>query len=101
MPVALSAEGEMEWLSALKDGAWQALDTGWELQEYAARLAEMERRKIALAKFAALLSGSDETQRDGILLDMELMRAGWSSNPRDWRRGWSGWWQSEIGLKPG
>lgn len=91
----------MAWLSALKDGAWQALDTGWELQEFEARRTERKRRDIALAKLAALLAGADDARREGLLLEMEVLKAGWSSNPRDWRRSWVGWWQSEMGLKPG
>jgi DNA polymerase-3 subunit gamma/tau len=94
-------ESGMAWLSALKDGAWQAVDTGWELQEYEARLAEMERREVALAKLAALLPGTDNARHESLLLEMELLKASWSSNPRDWRRSWSGWWQSEMGVKPG
>lgn len=93
-------ESGMAWLSALKDGAWWAVDTGWELQEYEARRAEKERRDVALAKLAARFPEADGTHRESLLLEMEILKAGWSSNPRDWRRSWSGWWQSEIGIKP-
>lgn len=94
-------ENGMAWLSALEDGAWRALDTGWELQEYEARKAETERRAVALAKLAALLPGADDARREGLRLEMELLRSSWSSDPRDWRRGWSGWWLPETGVKPG
>jgi DNA polymerase-3 subunit gamma/tau len=94
-------ENGMAWLLASKDGAWRALDTGWELLEYEARLAEKERRDVALAKLAALLSGAGDVRRDSLLLEMEFLKASWSSNPKDWRRSWSGWWQSEMGIKPG
>jgi DNA polymerase-3 subunit gamma/tau len=94
-------ESGMTWLSALKDGAWRALGTGWELQEYEARLAEMERRDVALAKLAALLSVADDGRRGSLELEMELLKASWSSDPKHWRRSWSGWWQSETGVKPG
>ena len=86
----------MAWLSALKDGAWQALDTGWELQEYEARAAEVGRRDVAVAKLAALLPGTDDARRESLELEMELLKASWSSNPKDWRRSWSGWWQPET-----
>lgn len=94
-------ESGMAWLSALEDGAWRALDTGWELQEYEARRAETERRAVALAKLAALLPGADDARREGLRLEMEVLKSSWSSNPRDWRRGWSGWWLPETRVKPG
>jgi hypothetical protein len=52
----------MAWLSALKDGAWRVPDTGWELQEYEAREAEVRRREIATAKLASLLPGTDDAR---------------------------------------
>jgi len=91
----------MAWLSALEDGAWRALDTGWELQEYEARKAETERRAVALAKLAALLPGADDARRESLRLEIELLKSGWSPNPREWRRGWSGWWLPETTVKPG
>lgn len=94
-------ESGMTWLSALEDGAWRALDTGWELQEYEARKAERERRAVALAKLAALLPGADDARREGLLLEMELLKSSWSLDPKDWRRGWSGWWLPETRVKPG
>jgi hypothetical protein len=94
-------ESGMAWLSALKDGAWRAVDAGWELREYEARSAEAARRDVALAKLAALLPGADNARRESLELEMELLKANWSSNPRDWRRSWSGWWQPEIGVKLG
>ncbi|MEH2539175.1 DNA polymerase III subunit [Bradyrhizobium sp. AZCC 1699] len=97
----LKDESGMAWLSALEDGAWRALDSGWELQEYEARKAEMQRRDVALAKLTALLPGADDARREGLLLEMELLKRSWSSNPTDWRRSWSGWWQSETRVKLG
>jgi hypothetical protein len=94
-------KSDMAWLSALKDGAWCSMDSGWELQEYEARLVEKERREVALAKLAALLPDADDARRESLILEMELLKASWSSNPKDWRRSWSGWWQSEMGIKPG
>jgi DNA polymerase-3 subunit gamma/tau len=94
-------ESGMTWLSALKDGAWRAIETGWELLEHDVRLAEKKRRDVALAKLVALLGGADDARRESLLLEIELLEASWSSNPRDWSRSWIGWWQSEIGLKRG
>ncbi|MHC2531877.1 DNA polymerase III subunit [Bradyrhizobium diazoefficiens] len=94
-------ESGMAWLSALDDGAWRALDNGWELQEYEARKAETERRAVALAKLAALFPGADEGRREGLRLEMELLKSSWSSDPRDWRRGWPGWWLPQTRVKPG
>lgn len=54
-------ESGMAWLSALQDGAWWAVDTGWQLQEYEARRAEKERRDVALATLAARLMEADDT----------------------------------------
>jgi DNA polymerase-3 subunit gamma/tau len=92
-------ESGMAWLSALKDGAWWAVDTGWQLQEYEARRAEKGRRDVALDKLTARLMEADDTHRESLLLEMEILKAGWSSNPRDWQRTWSGWWQSEMRVK--
>nr|WP_249780031.1 AAA family ATPase [Bradyrhizobium sp. dw_411] len=97
----LKGEVGMARLSALKDGAWLALDTGWELQEHEARIAEMERRDVAIAKLAALLPDMDDGRRESLELEMELLKASWSSDPRDWRRSWSGWWQPQMSVKPG
>ncbi|QQO34276.1 AAA family ATPase [Bradyrhizobium diazoefficiens] len=94
-------ESGMAWLSALSDGAWRVLDTGWELREYEARKAERERRDVALAKLAALLPGADDARRESIRLEMEILKSSWSSDPRNWRRGWSGWWLPETRVKPG
>lgn len=94
-------ESGMAWLSALEDGAWRALDSGWELQEYEARKEETERRTVALAKLAALLPGADDARRESLSLEMELLKSSWSSNPRDWRRGWCGWWLPATRVKPG
>ncbi|MCK1412467.1 AAA family ATPase [Bradyrhizobium sp. CW4] len=91
----------MAWLSALEDGAWRGLDTGWELQEYEARKTETERRAVAIAKLAALLPGADDSRRESLRLEMELLKSSWSSNPREWQRGWSGWWLPETRVKPG
>jgi DNA polymerase III subunit gamma/tau len=91
----------MAWLSALKDGAWSAVDIGWELQEHQARLAEAARRDIAVAKLAALFSGADDARRESLQLEMELLKGSLSSNPKHWLRTWFGWWQPEIGVKPG
>ena len=94
-------ESGMAWLSALGDGAWRALDTGWELQEFEARKAEVERRDVALAKLEALLTRADHARRESLLLEIDRLKGSWCSNPRDWRRSWSGWWQTETRLKPG
>ncbi|MBR0866302.1 AAA family ATPase [Bradyrhizobium diazoefficiens] len=94
-------ESGMACLSALSDGAWQAVDTGWELPEYEARKAERERREVALARLAALLPGADDARRESLHLEMELLKSSWSSDPRDWRRGWSGWWLPETRVKLG
>jgi hypothetical protein len=99
LSVRAKDENGMAWLSALKDGAWWAVDTGWQLQEYEARRTEEEHRNVALSKLAAQLPKADDTHRESLLLEMEILKAGWSSNPRDWQRTWSGWWQSEMRVK--
>lgn len=99
LSVRAKDENGMAWLSALKDGAWWAVDTGWQLQEYAARRAEKARRDVAVAKLIAQFSKADDTHRESLLLETEILKAGWSSNPRDWQRTWSGWWQSEMRVK--
>ena len=48
-----SVDDRMNWLSALKEGAWSAIDTGWELAECEVRNLERLRRHNAWVKLAS------------------------------------------------
>ncbi|WP_162987137.1 ATP-binding protein [Sphingomonas paeninsulae] len=83
----------MPLLSALADGAWDYIDSGWELHEFQDRRNEIASRKrdedMILAKWPASDDAlQDRPRREAIT----RLHASWPRDPKDRRRDWEGWW---------
>ena len=79
-------------LSAFADGAWEALDQGWEVEEHSHRSEERARRKEALE--VARVGGQggnalEVAQADSVGRALQLS---WLDDPRARPRPWKGWW---------
>lgn len=85
----------MPLLSAFCDQAWDALPSGWELDEYRERIREAQERRLAEDKISALWPDAcDEFQSQVRTLELEKLRASWVGGPHKRPRGWRGWWLS-------
>ena len=76
------AELGLTVLSAVDDGRWELLRSGWELDEYVDRLELRRRRRDELLR-SRENSSADET---AALLDS------WHQDPKRRPRNWLGWW---------
>ncbi len=80
-------------LSALDDGAWGFLCTGWELREHADRSREIVLRQQAErevdAEYPSGGADYEARERDRAL---STLRSSWPADPRMRRRTWRGWW---------
>jgi hypothetical protein len=96
--VALS---EMGFLSALRERVWSHVASGWELQEYRARLAEIARRQNAVAQINLRFHGNDELSTARREEELRMLRSAFNPDPKSWRRAWAGWWRAtEAKAKP-
>ena len=86
------ANRRLPLLSAFADTAWTSVRQGWELDEYAHRRGELERRREAEALVQAKWTGEGELEVRRCLQDLAALRASWPSEPHDRPRHWKGWW---------
>lgn len=92
--VRRSVAGEMPFLSAIADGAWEFVDKGWELPEFEARAAERRRRARLLEAVRAALPEEDELSVARREEELRATQASFGRDPRQaWPRSWQGWWQ--------
>jgi DNA polymerase-3 subunit gamma/tau len=85
----------MPLLSALADGAWDYIDSGWELHEFKDRRVEIASRKrdedMVLAKWPA----SDDPLQDRPRREaLARLYSSWPNDPKERHRSWpdAGWW---------
>lgn len=88
------ALGEMGLLSALRERVWLHVDSGWELQEYRARLAEITRRESAVAQINLRFPRNDELSTARHEEELRMVRSAFNPDPKSWRRAWAGWWRT-------
>lgn len=91
-----AAAAEMPFLSALREGAWSHLDTGWELAEFNARFGERTRRNDAVERIHILFPGADELSVAMRNEELGQVRQSFATDPKAWPRTWLGWWQKEV-----
>jgi DNA polymerase III subunit gamma/tau len=88
-----AAERRMALLSALKDDAWEALFSGWELDEFRDREAERVRRQEARERveleYPMSSNPLEARARETALASLE---ASWPIDPKSRLRSWKGWW---------
>jgi len=92
----LAAGDRMAFLSALDDGAWRHLDSGWELLEHRDREAEIKRRLEDAGRIRGLFDGDDALTIARCTEELKLLRAGYS-DARKRLRSWNGWWNASSG----
>jgi DNA polymerase III subunit gamma/tau len=84
----------MEFSYAFDEEAWDRLEEGWELDEYADRVKELEKREKEVAAIKAQypegISKATDAKRESKLTELENS---WSE--RDGPRSWRGWWLDE------
>jgi|GEM_PF-3033491 len=86
------AHSDMPLLSALKEQAWLYLDSGWELDERATRLAEAARRECAIAQVQLRFPDEDELSAARRHEERLACHAAFNRDPKSWPRTWVGWW---------
>lgn len=93
---AAASANKMHLVSAFRDAAWQAFDTGWELAEHADRQAEAAERREQLRRAEASRLGS--TPLADLRYEEEVARivTSWPDDPRGWPRTWLPWWGDLI-----
>ncbi|WP_161988940.1 AAA family ATPase [Sphingomonas glacialis] len=85
--------GRMKMLSALADGAWDQIDSGWELLERAEREHELEQRREAEERVKLEWPASDnQIETDHRRTALVQLHEGWPRDPHARRRAWKGWW---------
>ena len=88
-------EMKMELLSAFRDDAWLALESGWELKEHDDRRAETKQRVDAVNQINLehqdALSALDLRYKETA---MKALYSSWPDNPHYRPRAWDGWWAS-------
>lgn len=82
----------MTFLSAFKDDAWEALFSGWELDECKDRQEELARRQEAKEKVELEFPASTELERKARASALVRLEASWPDDPKLRLRSWTGWW---------
>jgi DNA polymerase-3 subunit gamma/tau len=82
-----------EFLSAFRDGAWDHLYIGWQLDEFAARQREIKKREQEEAKLRTLFDANSDLSRARLTQSLAELRSSWPCDPRERRRPWRGWWR--------
>ena len=83
----------MKLLSALADGAWDQIDSGWELLERAEREHEREQRRDAEERVKLEWPASDnQIEMDNRRAALARLHESWPRDPHARRRAWEGWW---------
>lgn len=85
--------GRMKLLSALADGAWDQIDSGWELLERAEREHEREQRREAEERVKLEWPASgNQIELDNRRAALARLHDSWPRDPHMRRRAWKGWW---------
>ena len=93
--VRASAEAnKMALLSAFRDGAWGAIDSGWELLEHRDRLAESVERADQLQRVKHIGDENNELAHKRYLEELDALGAQWPDDPRNRPRTWMPWWSA-------
>lgn len=87
-----AATGRMSILSAFQDDAWDAIYSGWELNEHRDRADELARRQEEREKIELENPGGTQLEVDVRRMAMAKLEATWPIDPKLRRRSWQGWW---------
>lgn len=87
-----ASTNRMAFLSAFKDDAWEALFSGWELDECKDRQEELARRQEAQEKVELEFPASTELERKARESALVRLEASWPDDPKLRLRSWTGWW---------
>lgn len=82
----------MAFLSALRDDAWAAMFSGWELSEHIDRRSEKERRQEAAELIAVEYPGTSPLEVQARQAALSALEQSWDSDPKLRLRSWQGWW---------
>jgi DNA polymerase-3 subunit gamma/tau len=83
----------MPLLSPFHDQAWDALASGWELDEFRERSQEAQDRRLAEERIRALWPAAQDGFQESIRnLEFKKLKASWACDPHDRQRAWRGWW---------
>jgi hypothetical protein len=82
----------MPFLSAIEDGAWAAIDSGWELTEHHDRIANIAERRETIAALEAGFEGGDKLSRSRLAEELDRLNSQGSQDAKYRLRSWKGWW---------
>lgn len=88
----VAQEDNFHFLSALRDGAWSYIYSGWEAQEFLSRTKEKARRQQLAASIDNLFCDETDLARNRRSMEIVGIRSAFPADPRKRQRTWRGWW---------
>lgn len=85
---------KMGLISAFRDGAWDQIDTGWELLEHRDRVAAASEREDQIRRVEYIGNETNALARKRYAEELEALHLQWPDDPRNRPRTWTPWWSA-------